>query len=221
MAELFDTFFNIPILIDSFPLLMKGLYITLKLTFFSTIFGLILGLILALMKISPFKLLKVAANIYIDTFRALPLIVLLVVVYYALPFVGIELSPYFAGILSFTLMSSSYVAEIIRSGIEALPKGQTEASRSLGFSYMQTMRFVILPQALKIVIPPLTGNSINVMKDTALASAIALPELLKQAQQIQSWKASPTPLIGVVIIYLLILLPLIHLTRRLERRMKV
>jgi polar amino acid transport system permease protein len=221
MAELLDTFFNIPILIDSFPLLMKGLYITLKLAFFSTIFGLILGLILALMKISPFKLLKVAANIYIDTFRALPLIVLLVVVYYALPFVGIELSPYFAGILSFSLMSGSYVAEIIRSGIEALPKGQTEASRSLGFSYMQTMRFVILPQALKIVIPPLTGNSINVLKDTALASAIALPELLKQAQQIQAWKASPTPLIGVVIIYLLVLLPLIHLTKRLERRMKV
>jgi polar amino acid transport system permease protein len=221
MAELLDTFFNIPILIESFPLLMKGLWITLKLAFLSILFGSILGLVLALMKISPYKYLRPLSIMYIDFFRALPLIVLLVVVYYALPYIGIELSPYAAAILSLSLMSGSYAAEIIRSGIEAIPKGQTEASRSLGFGYIKTMRYIILPQSIKIIIPPFTGNCINVLKDTALASAIALPELLKQAQQVQAWKASPTPLIGVVIIYLLVLLPLIHLSNRLERRMNV
>ncbi len=220
MERLADTFFNMPILVDSFPLLMKGLWITLKLAFFSILFGSVLGLLLAMLKISHLKVLRIISTFYINVFRALPLIVLLVIVYYALPFVGIELSPYFAGITSFTLMSAAYVAEIIRSGIEALPKGQTEASRSLGFTYLDTMRLIILPQALRIIIPPFTGNVINVLKDTALASTIALPELLKQAQQIQSWKASPTPLIGVMIIYLIVLMPMIFFSNRLERRMK-
>ncbi|RXT07103.1 amino acid ABC transporter permease [Ammoniphilus sp. CFH 90114] len=219
MDELIHAFFNWPILKESFPFLLKGVWVTIKLSFFSILFGIILGLVLAFIRTLGNPVVNAMIVFYIDVLRALPLLVLLVFVYYALPYLGISLSPYPAGILSFTLISSAYVAEIFRSGIEAIPKGQMEAARSIGLTYFQAMRFVVLPQAFKIVIPPLTNNSINVLKDTSLASVIALPELLKQAQQVQAWKANPTPLIGATILYLILLIPLVKWANRLERRM--
>lgn len=219
MDELIHAFFNWPILKESMPFLMQGLWITIKLSFFSIVFGIILGLFLAVIRTLNIKPLNFFIVIYLDFMRAMPLLVLLVFVYYALPYLGITLKPYPAGILTFTMISSAYVAEIFRSGIEAIPKGQMEAARSIGMNYFQAMRFIIIPQAFKIVIPPLTNNSVNVLKDTSLASVIALPELLKQAQQIQAWKANPTPLIGATLLYLLLLIPLVKLANRLERRM--
>ena len=132
-------------------------------------------------------------RVYIDVFRSIPLLVLLIIVYYALPFVGISLSPFLSAMSALTLVSGAYTAEIFRAGIEAIPKGQFEASAALGLSGRQTMADVILPQAVRIVIPPLTNNSINVIKDTALASVVAMPDLLKQATQAQALAANPTP----------------------------
>ena len=115
------------------------------------------------------------------------------------------------------MVSAAYSAEIIRAGIEAIPTGQFEAARALGLHFSSTMSKVILPQAIRIVVPPLTSNAINVMKDTALASVVAMPDLLKQANQAQALAANPTPLMVAAVIYLIILLPLVRLVGLLEK----
>ncbi len=151
-------------------------------------------------------------------FRSIPLLVLLVLVYYALPFVGIRLTSFTAAATALTLVSCAYTAEIFRAGIEALPKGQFEAADAIGLGFFSSMRDVILPQAFRIVVPPLTSNCINVLKDTALASVVAMPDLLKQATQAQALAANPTPLIGAAFLYLLLLLPLVRLVGYFEAR---
>ncbi len=219
--NIFETFFNIPVLIDSFPMLMRGLGITITLGALSIVLGLILGLIFALIRTYGPRSLRWFACGYIDIFRSIPILVLLVIIYYALPFVGIRLSAFAASVVTLSLVSSAYTAEIFRSGIEAIPKGQVEASLALGYRFFPALIDIILPQAIKIVIPPLTSNCINVVKDTALASVVAMPDLLKQATQAQALAANPSPLIGAAIIYLVILLPLVHLVSRLERYLNV
>lgn len=216
--NLLNTFFNIPILIGTFPLLLSGLLVTLEIGVTSIIAGLVGGLFLALVRLYSHKILRVAAKLYIDFFRSIPLLVLLIVVYYALPFVGIRFSPFVSAVATLTLVSSAYTAEIFRAGIEAIPHGQFEASEALGLSRRHMMIDVILPQAIKIVIPPLTNNCINVLKDTALASVVAMPDLLKQATQAQALSANPTPLIGAALIYVALLWPLVSIVARLEKR---
>ena len=216
--DIFDTFFNVDVLVRTFPLLMKGLWVTVKLGAASIVAGLILGLALALVRLYSKRPFRLLARIYIDVFRSIPLLVLLIIVYYALPFVGIRLSAFFSALAALSVVSAAYTAEIFRAGIEAIPKGQFEASGALGLSYRHMMVDVILPQAIKIVIPPLTNNSINVIKDTALASVVAMPDLLKQATQAQALAANPSPLIGAAIIYIAFLWPLVAWVSRLERR---
>jgi polar amino acid transport system permease protein len=159
----------------------------------------------------------VLAKLYINFMRSIPLLVLLIIIYYALPFVGIRLSPFLSAVSALSLVSAAYTAEIFRAGIEAIPKGQFEASSALGLSYRHMMVDVVLPQAIRIVIPPLTNNCINVMKDTALASVVAMPDLLKQATQAQALAANPSPLIGAAIIYVAFLWPMVAAVSRLER----
>jgi polar amino acid transport system permease protein len=213
-----ETFFNWGVLLNSLPLLMAGLKITLALGAVSIAAGLVLGLFVALLRLYGPVPVRVAARIYIDILRSIPLLVLLIVVYYALPFVGLRLSPFMSAATALTLVSGAYTAEIFRAGIEAIPRGQFEASQALGLSYRHMMIDIVLPQAVRIVIPPLTGNCINVMKDTALASVVAMPDLLKQATQAQALEANPTPLIAAAILYVAILWPLVILVSRLEKK---
>ena len=216
--DIFDTFLNVDVFLRSLPMLLKGLWITLQLGAASIAAGLILGLILAMIRLYAPAPLRWIARIYIDIFRSIPLLVLLIIVYYALPFLGVRLSPFASAMTALSVVSGAYTAEIFRAGIEAIPKGQFEASAALGLNALHTMRDVILPQAIKIVIPPLTNNSINVVKDTALASVVAMPDLLKQATQAQALAANPTPLIGAALIYIAFLWPLVALVSRMERR---
>lgn len=216
--DIFDTFLNVDVFLRSLPMLLKGLWITLQLGAASIAAGLILGLILAMIRLYAPAPLRWIARVYIDIFRSIPLLVLLIIVYYALPFLGVRLSPFASAMTALSVVSGAYTAEIFRAGIEAIPKGQFEASAALGLNALHTMRDVILPQAIKIVIPPLTNNSINVVKDTALASVVAMPDLLKQATQAQALAANPTPLIGAALIYIAFLWPLVALVSRMERR---
>jgi polar amino acid transport system permease protein len=216
--DIFDTFLNAEIMRRSLPMLMQGLWITLQLGAASIVAGLALGLALAMTRLYAAAPLRLLTRVYIDVFRSIPLLVLLIIVYYALPFVGLRLSPFVSAMTALTLVSGAYTAEIFRAGIEAIPKGQFEASAALGLSGPQTMEEVILPQAVKIVIPPLTNNSINVVKDTALASVVAMPDLLKQATQAQALAANPTPLIVAAVIYVAFLWPLVAAVSRMERR---
>ena len=216
--DLINTFFNWPVFRDALPLLLEGLWITILLGVVSIVCGLVTGLAMALIRLYAPLPLRAAARIYIDVFRSIPLLVLLVLVYYALPFVGIRLTSFAAAATALTLVSCAYTAEIFRSGIEALPKGQFEAADAIGLGFFSSMRDVVLPQAFRIVVPPLTSNCINVLKDTALASVVAMPDLLKQATQAQALAANPTPLIGAAVLYLLLLLPLVRLVGYFEAR---
>lgn len=216
--DIVSTFFNIDVLVRYFPLLLEGLWRTIALGALSIVLGLLGGLVLAMLRLYGGRLIRFVVVAYIDVFRALPVLVWLVIVYYALPFVGIRLSAFASATTALTMISSAYTAEIYRAGIEAIPRGQFEAAQSIGLSQWFLMRDVVLPQAIRIVIPPLTNNSINVMKDTALASVVALPDLLKQATQAQALAANPTPLIGAALLYLLLLLPLVRLVAVFEKR---
>lgn len=216
--DLIDTFFNWTVFKSTLPLLLEGLWVTILLGLVSILAGSVTGLCLALVRVYGAPLLQAISRIYIDVFRSIPLLVLLVLVYYALPFVGIRMSSFASAATAITLVSCAYTAEIFRAGLEAIPKGQFEAADAIGLGFFNSMRDVILPQALRIVIPPLTSNCINVLKDTALASVVAMPDLLKQATQAQALSANPTPLIGAAVLYLLLLLPLVRLVGHFENQ---
>lgn len=216
--NLINTFFNYDVLLQSLPQLMWGLVVTLQIGIVSIVAGLVGGLVLAVTRLYAPRAIVMLIRVYVDVFRSIPLLVLLIVIYYALPFVGIRLSPFFSAVTALSLVSAAYTAEIFRAGIDAIPVGQFEASAALGLSNRHTMADIILPQAIRIVIPPLTNNSINVLKDTALASVVAMPDLLKQATQAQALSANPTPLIGAALIYVLLLWPMVAVVSRLEVR---
>jgi polar amino acid transport system permease protein len=216
--NLVDTFFNWTVLKDALPLLLLGLWTTVLLGLVSIVAGFVGGLALALVRLFGPRWLRLVTRVYIDVLRSIPLLVLLVLVYYALPFVGIRLTSFTAAAVTLTMVSCAYTAEIMRAGIEAVPRGQFHAAQAMGLTFAQSMRDIVLPQALRIVVPPLTSNGINVLKDTALASVVALPDLLKQATQAQALAANPTPLIGAALLYLVLLLPLVQLVAVFESR---
>jgi polar amino acid transport system permease protein len=218
--ELIDTFFNWSILVRSFPILIRGLGNTILLGCTSIVFGSIAGLAVCLVRLYAPKLMRRLATLYIDIFRALPILVVLILIYYALPFVGVRLSSFVSAALALSLVFAAFTAEVCRAGIENIPKGQFEAAATLGLPFWVAMRKVILPQAIRVVVPPLTSNCVSVFKDTALASVVAMPDLLKQATDAQAMMANPTPLIGAAIIYLALLWPLVRLVGYLEERSK-
>jgi len=218
--SIFETFLNWRVFVDTLPLLLTGLEITLGLGVLAIVMGAAGGLLLALLRLYGPRPASLAAISYINVFRAVPVLVLLIVVYYALPFIGLRLTAFTSATLALSLVSAAYSAEILRAGVEGVPKGQSEAARALGLSNLRQMTDVILPQAVKLVIPPLTSNAINVMKDTSLASVVAMPDLLKQATQAQALAANPTPLISAAVIYIVLLLPFVSLTGVAEARLR-
>ena len=215
--DIFETFLNGKVFIETLPLILMGLMTTITLGVSSIVAGFVIGLVLALTRLYAARPLRWLAIFYIDLFRAIPILVLLIVIYYALPFTGIRLSSFTSAMSAISMVAGAYSAEIFRSGIEAVPSGQFEAARALGLRPAFVMMKVILPQALVIVIPPTTSNAINVMKDTALASVVAMPDLLKQATQAQALAANPTPLITAAGIYILLLLPLVRVVGHMEK----
>lgn len=175
---------------------------------------------MSLIRLYAPKPLRLLTTIYIDIFRAVPVLVVLILIYYALPFLGIRLSSWASAVLAFSIVMAAYSAEIFRSGIESVPRGQFEAADALGLPFLVTLRKVILPQALRIVIPPTTSNCVSMFKDTSLASTVALPELLKEATDAQALYANPTPLIGAALVYIMFLWPMVRLVSLLEKRFK-
>ena len=186
----------------------------------SAFFSTILGLLIAVMRSFGNPVLNLFIVAYVDFFRAMPIIVLMVLIYYALPYTGIRLSPVVSGVLALSLNASAYVSEIFRAGILSVKHGQIEAARALGLNPLQTMRLVILPQAMRVVLPPLASNYVASAKDTAIASTITILELLKAGMQAQAFFANPTPLIAVTGIYLAFLVILTRLAGLLETRVR-
>jgi len=214
----FEVFFNMDVMVRAFPILLQGLEMTLILGVTAIIFGSIFGVIVAITRLYAVTPLRLLAIGFIDLARALPMLVVLILIYYALPFAGIVLSSFASAAIALTLVLGAYTAEVVRAGIQAVPKGQFEAADALGIGFWITMRKVILPQAIRIVIPPHASNCVSIIKDTSLASVVAMSDLLKQATDAQALFANPTPLIGAALIYVAILWPLVRLTSWLERR---
>ena len=210
-----ETFLNAGVFLRVLPLLLSGLWMTLRLAVVAMLFGLPLGLAWRLYGARPMRWLAIG---FADVFRALPMLILLILLYYALPFMGIRLSSFVSAVTALSIVLAAFSAEVFRAGIEAIPRGQLEAARALGLHFRATMRHVVLPQAVRVVVPPLTGNCVGIAKETSLASVVALPELLKQGNDAQALTANPTPLIGVAAIYLMVLWPMVRLVARLEQK---
>lgn len=218
--DLIDTFFNWDVMVRAFPMLMRGVWNTVLLGCASILFGGIAGLAICLARLYGPRPVRLLAVGYIDILRAMPILVLLILIYYALPFVGIRFSSFTSATLALSMVLAAFTAEVCRAGIESIPRGQFEAAAALGLNFWTAMRKVILPQAIRVVIPPLTSNCVSIYKDTALASVVAMPDLLKQATDAQALMANPTPLIGAALIYLAFLWPLVRLVNWLEERGK-
>jgi polar amino acid transport system permease protein len=218
--SLIETFFNLEVLWSSLPALLRGFWNTLLLGVMSIVVGVPAGMVIGIIRLyapKPVRLLMIA---YIDVMRAMPVLVMLILIYYALPFLGIRLSSWASAVLAFSIVMAAYSAEVFRSGIEGVPKGQFEAAAALGLPFLLTLRKVILPQAIRIVIPPTTSNCVSMFKDTSLASTVALPELLKEATNAQALYANPSPLIGAALVYIIFLWPMVRLVSVLEKRYK-
>jgi polar amino acid transport system permease protein len=180
--------------------------------------GLAGGLTVALLSTVKNRFVKWLVVIYTDFFRAFPPLVLLIFIYYGVPFIGIDLPAFIAVALGFFLNTSSYYGEIFRAGIESIPRGQTEAARSTGLNRLKTMAYVVVPQATRNVVPDLISNTLEVVKLTSIASVVALPELLYAARQGQSITYNATPIVVAGVIYLVLLWPVVRLLSRFEHR---
>lgn len=218
MDAFIQNFFNLAILAEMYPFLVDGLWMTIKLCLVVIPLGIAVGGTVAVLYSFRVKILNVLLIIYVDFFRSFPPLVLLIFVFYGLPFLGVDVPSFAAVVIAFTLNTSSYYGEIFRAGIESIPNGQREAARSTGLGPLQTMLHVVLPQATRNVAPDLISNTLEVVKVTSLASVVALPELLRLARVAQGLSYNPTPLVAAAIIYLLMLWPLVRLLSRLERR---
>ncbi len=199
--------------------LLWGLWTTLWLSVVSGVLGLLIGLATGLCRLSSNPTLRDLSTIYVELVRGTPLLVQIFIFYF---FIGtvLNLSREFAGIAALSLFTGAYVAEIIRAGVQSIARGQNEAARSLGLSGGQSMRHVVLPQALKRVLPPLAGQFISLVKDTSLVSVIAITELLKSGREVITTSFSPFEILFCVAgLYLLINLPLSKIASRLERRL--
>lgn len=218
--EIIDLFFNAAVIKKAWPYLILGFKTTIALAFSAAILSTVIGLMLAIFRSFDNKVLNFFIIAYVDFFRAIPIIVLLMLIYYGLPFLNIRLSAFASGVLGLGLNSGAYVSEIFRAGFLSVNRGQIEASRALGMTPWQTIRKVALPQAFKSVIPPLVGNYVASAKDTALCSSISIIELLKAGTAQQSLNANPSPLIFVTVMYLILFVPLTRFCGYIEVKMK-
>lgn len=166
------------------PLLEGALVYTLPLTLISFTFGLILAVLTALARISTVKLFQIIARIYVSAIRGTPLLVQLFILFYGLPTLNIEIDPFPAAVIGFSLNVGAYASEVIRAAILSIPKGQWEAADTIGMSYSQALRRIILPQAARVSVPPLSNTFISLVKDTSLASLILVTEMFRRAQEI-------------------------------------
>ncbi|MEB6550439.1 amino acid ABC transporter permease [Heyndrickxia sporothermodurans] len=214
--------FNTKLAIESFPYVIKGIGYTLLISIVSMFFGLLLGFFLALGRMSKNYIFQLPARTYISFMRGVPIIVLLFILYFGFPMIGITFTAVTAAIIGFSLNSAAYMAEINRSAIASVDKGQWEASASLGLSYWQTMRKIILPQAVKIAIPPLSNVLLDLVKGTSLAAMITVPELLQKAKIVGGRELDyMTMYILVALIYWGICSIIAVLQNQLEKRYEV
>jgi polar amino acid transport system permease protein len=216
-----ESFFNARVAAEYWPKIVDGLWLTVALALCVIVAGVLAGLALAVLRAMGLRVLNWAIVFAVDVFRAVPPLVIIVLLFFGLPAAGMELSGFASAWLALSLVLMAFAEEIFWGGITTLPKGQWEASRALGLRFLPTFFLVVLPQAVRLVIPPLVNRTIAITKGTALASVVAVPEILGAAQAGVSFSFNPTPLTLGALAYLLLFLPVVVLGRWVERRWHV
>ncbi|HEX5761936.1 MAG TPA: amino acid ABC transporter permease [Solirubrobacterales bacterium] len=232
MNEILDQYFDVGLMADNFDAVLEGFWITVQLSVIAGVLALLWGLLLAVMRQLPGRPLlpvRLASVAYIDVFRGVPLLIVILLISGSLPFLPLpealriprwfgKPDPFWYGVMALTITYGAYMAEVYRAGIEAVPAGQTEAARSLGMSHGQTMRHIVLPQAVRKVFAPLLNDFIALMKDTTLVSVIALNEVALVGRDIQSSDFNSSALTLGALMFLAVTLPLARLVDRLITR---
>jgi polar amino acid transport system permease protein/cystine transport system permease protein len=209
--------------LEQFPVLLDGLLLGARMTVIVTLGGflasVLLGVVFAAMRTARAASLRAIGTVYVDVFRAVPVLTQLFIIYFGLAQIGIRLQPIPAAIIGFGINGGAYLTEVFRAGIEAVHRGQTEAALAIGMRPAQALHEIVLPQALRIVLPPLGNFAIGLLKDTSVASAVAAPELTFRAHMLVDQTYLSTQIyLMVAALYLAMSLPLAFLVRRLERR---
>lgn len=212
------SFLNARVAAEYWPKILEGLGVTIALAACVVAGGLLLGLALAVLRSLEIRPLNWAIIFVVDLFRALPPLVLIVLIYFGLPAAGIGFSGFWATWLALTMVLMAYAEEIFWGSICAVPKGQWESGRALGLRFLPTMRLIVLPQAIRIAIPPLTNRTIAITKGTALGSVVAVAEILGAAQSAMAFSGNPTPLMLGAVAYLVLFLPVVVAGRWVETR---
>lgn len=204
------------------PFMLKGIWVTLQLVFVALILGFVLGTLIAIVKIMNNKVLRILADAYTSVFRGTPLILQLMIIYFAVPqLTGYDIPTFLAGVLAFGLNSAAYISEIIRAGIQAVDKGQMEAAMALGIPYKPAMKDLILPQAMKNILPALMNEFITLTKESAIVSTISYMDLMRRAQVVGSdIYRNFEPLLFVGLIYYLLVMGLTVIGRKIEKRLR-
>ena len=215
--EYLNAFFDWNSFVKVWPLLVQGLWMTIKLSLIIVPLAIFAGLGVAVAQRQPRRWLNRCIMLAVDVLRSFPPLMLLILIFYGLPFVGVNLSEVQAVVLALVMNGASYFSEIFRAGINAVPVGQTEAARSTGLSAWQCLVHVVIPQGVRNVMPDLTSNTLELVKQTSIASAVALQELLRAAQIGQGLVYNPTPVIAAAIIYFLLLWPLVRWISRMQK----
>jgi len=225
--ELLNTY--ITHLTKAAPALLQGALLTIEITAVSVLMGTVIGLVVSLCRLSPSRLLSRLAGIYVDVIRGTPLLVQVFIIYFGIPALlsdilsrPVRIAPVAAAIIACSINSGAYVAEIFRAGIQSIEKGQMEAARSLGMTRGQAMRYVILPQAFRRVVPPLGNEFIALMKDTSILSAIGVEELVRKGQLYVAATFQSFPIYtGIALVYLVLTLTISRWVAYTERRLGV
>jgi polar amino acid transport system permease protein len=217
-SHFLDTFFKWEVIDRYFPAIMKGVVVTIEIAAAVVVTGILLGLALAVVR--AFRVLPINALIvvFVDMFRALPPLVLVLLVYFGLPNAGINLPSFAVLWLVLSLVLAAFAEEIFWAGILSIPKGQWEAARSTGLTFLGTLAYIVLPQAIRLTVPPLTNRTIAITKNTALGTVIGVGEILNQATTAQSFSGNATPLMMGAIAYVILFIPVVVLGRFLETR---
>ncbi len=210
--------FSVAVILQNLPLLWQGLLVTLLYTVVTICAGMAIGLLVGIAQLSRQRAIRLCGRLYVEFFRNIPLLVLLLWIYYALPiFLHLNMTKEAAGLIGLSCYVGAFYSEIVRGGVLGVDPGQLDAGRALGMSHRQVMRRIVLPQAFRRMVPPLVGQSIIQMKNTTLLSAITVPDLLYQGSYISSFTYKPMEIYTAVGgIFLVILVPLTMLARRME-----
>jgi polar amino acid transport system permease protein len=218
MDRFIDTFFKPSVIASTWPKILDGMLITVELALVVVATGLAVGLVLALLRTAELKLLNAVIVVFVDVLRAVPPLVMVLIIYFGLPNVGLTLSSFAVLWLVLSVVLAAFAEEIFRAGILSVRRGQWDAARSTGLTFLDTLAFVVLPQTFRMVLPPLVNRTIAITKNTALGTVIGVPELLNQATTAVSFLSNATPLSLAAIGYLIIFVPVVLLGSWLEQR---